>query len=466
MARLTKGLGRLAKAGTRLAGELALVTALAACALGSGSGPGPATGAPPRTVPVQNDLPQAPPAVPSKPVTQTPLGPPGGTVATPAPTGPIKVGLLLPLTGNGANVGTEMLNAAQLALFDLGEDRFQLLPRDTKGTPAEAAEGARRLIAEGAKVILGPLFSPEVAAISPVIQAAGVNALTFTTEWQRAGNGTYVMGLVPAEQVARVLGYAQMRGIQRLGVLAPRTPYGEAVLAAVRDVAQRRNIAIVREERYGTETADMAGAVARLAGSGGSRSALETQKRSLAARTDEASRAALARLQTQEAQSAGASPFDAVFVAEGGDKLRALAPMLAANRITQPQIRVLGTGLLDDPGLATLPALAGAWYAAPAPQGRLDFEARFDTLYHHKPQRLATLAYDATSLAAVLARSPATAGFDTASLTNLSGFSGVDGIFRLRTDGLVERGLAVIEAAPGGPRVIDDSPGSFEALTN
>jgi ABC-type branched-subunit amino acid transport system substrate-binding protein len=396
-------------------------------------------------------------------VTEVPLAGPGG--------GTVKVGLLLPLTGNGANVGTEMLNAAQMAVFDLGEDRFQLLPRDTKGSPAEAAEDARRLIGDGARLILGPLFSPEVAAVAPVAQGSAVNILSFTTDWQRAGNGIYVMGLIPADQVARVIGYAQVRGVTRLAVLAPRDGYGDAVVAAARESAQRLGVALVHEERYGADNADLTAAVSRLAGggasAGGSRSLADDQRRELAARTDEASRAALARLQAQDSQSRSVGGgFDALLIAQGGDRLGTVLSLLASHHINTNQVHLLGTGLWDDAATARVPGLTGAWYAAPNPQARADFESRFAALYHHRPQRLASLAYDATAIAAVLARAPATAGYDAAALTNPNGFAGLDGIFRLRSDGLVERGLAVIEIGPSGPRIIDEAPASFQAVTN
>jgi ABC-type branched-subunit amino acid transport system substrate-binding protein len=431
-------------------GVAALLT-LAACAGGS-------------TVAVHKEAPQAPPAA----------GKAAAALPPPGPTAPlIKIGLLLPLTGNGANTGAEMLNAAQMALFDLGEDRFQLLPRDTKGSPDLAADDARHLINDGAQLILGPLFSPEVAAVTPVAQGSGINVLAFTTDWQRAGNGTFVMGLVPADQVARVIGYAQMRGVTRLAVLAPRDAYGDAVVAAARDNAQRSGVALVREERYGADQADLAGAVARLAGGGGggaSRSvASDAQKRALAARTDEASRAALARLQAQDSQSrsvGGGGGFDALLIAQGGERLRTVLSLLAAQRIDSTKVRLLGTGLWDEAAIAKQPALAGAWYAAPNPQTRADFESRFETLYRHRPQRLASLAYDATAVAAVLARSPAAVKFDATALTNPNGFAGLDGIFRLHGDGSVQRGLAVLEISPDGPRIIDDAPASFEALTN
>jgi ABC-type branched-subunit amino acid transport system substrate-binding protein len=432
---------------------LAILVALAACASPNLTHPVP----PAPTVPAETGLPQAPPALPTRPVTETPLEPQS---QVPVSTGPLKIGLLLPLSGNGAAVGTEMLNAAQMALFDLGEDRFQLLPRDTKGSPAEAAEATRRLISGGARLVLGPLFSTEVTAVKPVAQAAGVNVLAFSNDWTRAGDGIYIIGLVPADQVARIVGFTQMRGLARLAVLAPRDPYGDAVVAAVRETARRVGVTVTREERYGKNNAEMATAVTRLA----SASPLEDEKRQLAGRTDEASRAALARLEAQPAPAD--SSFDALLIAEGGDRLKALVPMLAAHGIDSAHVRLLGTGLWDDPAIGRLPGLAGAWYAAPAPETRADFESRFEALYHHRPQRLATLAYDATALAAVLAKSPATSGFGAAALTNPSGFAGIDGIFRLRNDGLVERGLAVIEIGPDGPRVIDQAPASFEALTN
>ncbi|MEI7608297.1 MAG: penicillin-binding protein activator [Rhodospirillaceae bacterium] len=408
----------------RLAGLVATL-ALAACASGNPSSPSG------KTVATQ------PPAA------QVPAGS-GGQDA-------VKVGLLLPLSGPGANVGSEMLNAAQIALFDLGGDRFNLLPRDTKGSPAEAAEATRKLVADGAKLILGPLFATEVDAAAPVARSAAVNLLAFSNDWQRAGNGTYILGFVPADQVARIVGYARTRGLTRIAALAPRNPYGDAVIAALHDSAQRQGVSVVREERYTADNADLAAAVARI---GAAPSAAPAP-----------AAAAGAAAGAPVATTTGGA-FDALLIADGGDRLKAIAPLLAANRIDPARVRLLGTGLWDDPGIVRLPGIAGAWFAAPAPQARADFEGRFEGLYHHRPARLATLAYDATALAAVLARLPSRNSFDSVNLTNPSGFAGVDGIFRLRGDGLVERGLAVIEIGPQGPRVIDQAPTSFEAVSS
>ncbi|HTZ36379.1 MAG TPA: ABC transporter substrate-binding protein, partial [Stellaceae bacterium] len=86
------------------------------------------------------------------------------TGATPAASGSqaVKVALLVPLSGPNAELGKAMLEAAQLALFTTGNDRLTLVPRDTTGTAEGAASAAKSVLADGAKLILGPLIADEV----------------------------------------------------------------------------------------------------------------------------------------------------------------------------------------------------------------------------------------------------------------------------------------------------------------
>jgi hypothetical protein len=77
------------------------------------------------------------------------------------------------------------------------------------------------------------------------------------------------------------------------------------------------------------------------------------------------------------------------------------------------------------------------------------------------PPRIATLSYDALSLASLLSRGRAYDRFTDAALTDPAGFSGIDGIFRFQPDGSAERGLAVLEVTPNGLRVTDPAPKSF-----
>jgi ABC-type branched-subunit amino acid transport system substrate-binding protein len=393
------------------------------------------------------------PLAPSLPV-ETP-----GLPAPPTlPTAP-KVALLLPLTGPNAEIGKALLNAAEIALFDTADAQFELLPRDTGGTADGAAAATRAVLDEGAKLILGPFFAEEVSAAAPVAHAAGVNIVAFSTDERVAGNGVYLMGFLPRTQVLRVVSYAHERGLNRFAGVVPSSAYGETVAGLLRQAAALVGASIANIAVYDPAANNATQVVRQLANYEERHAALLAQRKALEAAGDDVSLQALQRLKNEDA--IGDVDFDAIMLPEGGERLLALAPLLPFFDIDPARVRILGTGLWDDPSLGKEPELVGGWYAASDPKQRSGFEQRYATLFGTKPPRIATLGYDATALAALLARKEGGADFSAAALTNPNGFAGLDGIFRLRADGLDERGLAVLEVQRDGPKIVSPAPTSF-----
>ena len=334
--------------------------------------------------------------------------------------------LLLPLSGPSAALGQAMLDAAQMALFDVADDRLLLLVRDSGGTAASAAAAAHSVIGDGARLILGPLLAAEVEAAKPVAQSANVALVAFSTATQLAGNGTWLLGFDARQEIERVVVFAHAHGRNRFAALAPTSPYGDIAVAALRDAVEITGASVGRIARYDPAAVDLATTVQSFAG--------------------------------------GGADFDAVLLPEGGARLKSLAPLLPYYGVDLDKTKLIGTGLWADLSIATEPSLDGGWYAAPSPSVRVDFEKRFQALYKYNPPLLATLGYDAAALAAVLARAPGGADFSAGALTNPSGFSGLNGIFRLLPDGLVERGLAVLEVHRTGATVVDPAPQTFQRL--
>lgn len=354
---------------------------------------------------------------------------PGGVTA-PERVGPPKVALLLPLTGRAAAVGKALRNAAELALFDIATEDFALAFYDTASNPQTAAEVARNAINEGADMIIGPLFSDSARAVGPVAQAASVPVLSFSNDRSAAGDGVWVLGLLPGEQVERVIRYAAANGYGRIGVLAPSNAYGFEAMQAARDTAAKTGATISRMRSY----------------TPGSSTALSDTVKSFA--------------------SGGAAGYDAVLVPEGGQAILNLAPLMAYYDIDPNKVKYLGTALWADPSLGREPTLVGGWFAAPDPAGRKPFVDRYRSVHGGAPHGLASLAYDAVGMAAVLARQPAGDGFSLEMLTQPSGFNGADGLFRLLIDGTNQRGLAVLRLTANGFERVDPAPTSFSAAIN
>ena len=127
------------------------------------------------------------------------------------------------------------------------------------------------------------------------------------------------------------------------------------------------------------------------------------------------------------------------------------------------KVKLLGTGLwADDAALERESSLEGSWYAAPAPNSDEKFVTKYRLTFGNAPAPLASLAYDAVSLVALLADGTPYHRFTKAALMDPNGFAGVNGIFRFSPDGTSERGLAVMEVTPAGPVVVSPAPTTFQ----
>lgn len=345
----------------------------------------------------------------------------------------VKIGLLLPLSGQQGGLGRSLLQAAEMGLFEVGSERFTLLVEDT-ATAAGAEAAARKLLAGGAKVILGPVFGPEARRIAPIAQGARVPLLAFTNDRSAAQPGLYIMGVTPQAQVDRVVSYAVSQGKRRFAILSPASPYGTIVSAAYREAIVKYGATLAQMASYDPNSPDYTGTVEQLG--------LAHQR----------------------------EPFDALMLPEGGAKLRQLAPLLPAFQIDPRSVTMLGTGLwANDPALAQETGLAGGWYANVAPEKWQAFATRYQGIYGAAPDQRAGLVYDAITLVVALAQQAgpdAAPDFNGPAMTNPNGFAGVTGVFRLNADGTVERSLAVIEVQPGGGFVKDAAQGTFAAAIN
>ncbi|WFU16936.1 penicillin-binding protein activator [Bradyrhizobium sp. CB3481] len=353
-----------------------------------------------------------------------PEGPPGPQQQPLAVgTGNVKVGLILPLSaaGNAGVAALSMKNAAEMALAEFQNPNIQLLIKDDGGNPQGAQQVTQEALGEGVEIILGPLFAGSVPATAQMARSRGIPVIAFSTDSSVAGRGVFLLSFLPESDVYRIVDYSASIGKRSFAALLPDNAYGNVVEAAFKQAAGRKG-RIVAFEKY---AADRAGA----------------------ART--------------VAQSLGSA--DALFIADDGESVVATADALTAAGANLRNIQMLGTGLWDNPRVYASPVLQGGLYAAPDSSGFRAFSGRYRAKFGADPVRTATLAYDAVALVAALSKQQGSHRFSPETLTNPSGFAGIDGLFRFRSDGTNERGLAVMRVASGGPTPVAGPPKSFGA---
>lgn len=360
------------------------------------------------------------------PTVQEALPPAAGEVLG---TGTTKVALLLPLsaTGNAAQLAKDMRNAAALALREFPNANIQILIKDDRGTPNGARDATTAAIAEGAQLILGPVFAQAVVAVGAVAKPAGVPVVAFSTDSTTASKGIYLMSFLPQSDVDRIVTYAASQGKQSIAALLPANAYGTVVEATLQRVAANAGVRVQVVERYNLDRASMQEKATVIAG-------IVSQ-----------------------------GTVNAVFLPDGGDATPFLAQILAANGVPPGTVQYLGSGQWNDPRVLAESNLSGGWFPGPDPAGFQAFAARFRNAYGNEPLRNTSLAYDAVSLAIGLVNRYGDQGFTDKVLTNPSGFVGVDGAFRFTATGTSQRALAVFRMERGQATVISPPPTSFSA---
>ncbi|WP_336801242.1 penicillin-binding protein activator [Kaistia sp. MMO-174] len=342
--------------------------------------------------------------------------------------GTVRVALLLPssATGNAGVIAANLKNAADLALREFqGGANLQILIKDDRGTPEGARQAATEAISQGAELIMGPLFSPSVAAAASVARPAGIPIVAFSTDTSVAARNVYLLSFLPQSDADRVIGYAASQGKRSIAAILPENGYGTVMEAALQRAATANGARVVAIERYGLD-----------------RVAMQQKAEALAT-------------VIQSGQ------VDAVFMPDAGDAAPFLAQILSARGIRPGQVKFLGSGQWDDPRIAAEPTLRGGWYPAPDRAGYAAFAVRYQSVFGAPPLRTASLGYDATSLAAGLAARYGDKRFTADMLANPNGFIGVDGAFRFLPDGTNQRQLAIYELGGGTPVMIAPAPQTF-----
>jgi ABC-type branched-subunit amino acid transport system substrate-binding protein len=367
-------------------------------------------------------------------VGQTPVEPPPQPVVGTAPptgtilgNGPVRVALILPLSGpgQGAVAAQSMRDAADLALSEVPNSEITVLVKDDRGTPEGARMAASEAIGEGADLIIGPLFAGSVRSAGQVARQAGKPVIAFSTDATVAMRGVYLLSFLVQAEVDRIVSYAALQGRRSVAALIPETTYGSVAEAQFREAAARNNLRVVAVERY--PAGQPQAGVQRLA----------------------------------QVIGGGAPQADALFVPENADGLPAVAQALQGAGFDSRRVKLLGTGLWNEPRVFGVPALQGAWFATPDNRGFNAFAARYRQRFNADPIRLATLSYDAVTLAAALTRSQGSRRFSDEVLTNPAGFAGADGVFRFNADGTNERALSVQEIQTGAAATISAAPRSL-----
>jgi Periplasmic binding protein len=345
--------------------------------------------------------------------------------------GSVQVALLVP-SGSGQSqdelFGSNLENAARLAMNDLSGVNIDLRVYRTGGSPAQAAALAKQAVDEGAQVILGPFYSEEANAAGVAVANSGVNVLAFSNNAAIAGGNVFVLGQTFENTAKRLAGYAVRNGKSKVLIVHDRNVAGEVGKAAIERGVANAGGSVVGVTSYEFSQNGIVQAASGI---------------------------------VSTAKSSGATAL--FLTADTAGALPLLSQLLVDNGIDKGTTQFIGLTRWDiPPATLALPGVQGGWFAMPDPGLTAQFRARYEGAFGSQPVPVAALAYDGIAAIGALAnRAKGGAPLSKGDLTQSAGFAGVSGIFRLLPNGINERGLAVATIRANQVVVIDSAPRSF-----
>lgn len=357
---------------------------------------------------------------------------PGGGAAPSGGSGSGKVQVALLVPAGSGQASDELLarslqNAARLAIGDLNGVQVDLRVYNTAGSPAQAAAQASKAVAEGAQVILGPVFAQEANAAGVAVAASGVNVLSFSNNPDIAGNNVFVLGPTFDNTARRLASYAVRQGKGKIMIVHDRNTAGDLGKAAIERGVRGAGGSVVAVGNYEFSQNGVVSAapgIAKSAKDAGAQSVFLT------------------------ADTAGALPL--------------ITQLLADNGLSPASAQFIGLTRWDIPTATLgLPGVQGGWFALPDPALYNQYQSRYQAAYGEAAHPISGLAYDGIAAIGALTRGGNSGPLAKSALTQNAGFVGVNGIFRLRSDGQNDRGLAIAQIKGGQVTIVDPAPRSF-----
>ncbi len=342
-----------------------------------------------------------------------------------------RVGVLVPLTGRYAKLGTEIRRGIEMALFKIGNTKIEVLFFDTKGGE-RAAIAAQEAAETGVDIFIGPLFSESVQAARDAIGDADIPMLMLSNNIEVAKTNNWILGYLPEQQLDGLLGHAITIGKRSFAVIAQDNAFGRRLLAHANQRLADFGLKAEAEQLLNNEELN-------------DEDSLKNAIRRFSRYVPLVEKGALPE-----------SPFDAVIFAGDPDFALRIAPVLAYYDLGPDRALYLGNSLWDQQPILSEPSLQGALFASRPTGMDGEFNIGWQAVWNQSPGLLSRLGFDSMALVAALLQTQRD-NWSKQLVTN-QGFRGYSGTFRLLPNGRNIRAFELREISNGVSKVIKPAP--------
>ncbi len=336
----------------------------------------------------------------------------------------IKIGLLVPMTGENKEIGDQIIKATRIALKDIGSDNIEIFPRDTKSSPSETIKSAIELREMGIKIVIGPVFYESLTYLSEV------NDITFvslTNKTINLPNNIISSGVNATSQLNTIKKFIELNEIKKTIFLSPFSDYELEIKNAI----QNSKIKIIKHHFYDTRPTKLTAQIEKITN-------YKIRKQNLA---DEIKRVKNSDLADKDRQleklekkyTLGKVNFDSVIISDFDESLKSVITSLLYTDVSPKKKYIITFNQWFDKSLLTEEAIQPIYYPSINQKNLKDFEKKFQKQFEELPNYLSLLSYDLVGLIYYL--SIKNSNFDLEKIFKKeNSFKGKIGIFKIENN--------------------------------
>ena len=303
--------------------------------------------------------------------------------------GKIRIGLVVPLSGEYSAIGDSIINSTRLALNKINDQKFEIVPQDTKANPIDTLKASKNLSDQGIKIIIGPVFNESTKYLD---ELNDVTFISFTNKIYGNPPNVISAGVNAISQLQTIDKFRNLNNIQRSIILIPKSDYRNEIDQAIKitklklkdkffyDVDPTLLTAQIEKiTRYPERKQNLLNEIERI-----ENSSLINKEREIE--------------ELNKKDTLGGINFDSVIIADFGESLKSVATSLLYTDVSSKRISYITLNQWFDNSLLKETSLQPIYFPSINKENFELFKVEYDNAYKKKANQLSFLSYDLVGL--------------------------------------------------------------------
>ena len=341
----------------------------------------------------------------------------------------IKIGLLVPLSGENALIGKQIVKATRLALKDINSDKLEIIPKDTKSDPNKTLRSAIELDKLGINLVIGPVFYKNLSYLNEV---KNLTFLSFTNKTLDLPKNVISTGINSTSQLNTIKKFVELNEIEKTVFLIPNSNYNLEIKQGIKN----SKVKTQKKYFYDIEPTKLTKQVEKITN-------YEIRKQNL---VDEITRLENSDDINKERKiknlkkryTIGNVNFDSVIIADFDESLKSVITSLLYTDVSPKDKYFITFNQWFDESLLNETALQPIYYPSVNKKNLEDFKKKFLEVFNENPNHISLLSYDLVGLIYYLSLKNDITNINKA-FNSKNSFKGKIGIFDIKNNKINHR---------------------------